>query len=299
MSKILLVEDEPSMLKVLSDDLKLEGYDVLSASDGAAGLQLALNEKPDLIVLDVMLPKMSGFDVCRQIRAKKIITPIIMLTAKGQESDKVLGLELGADDYMTKPFSILELIARIKRMLKREKQHKFGGQYPYHKILTIMLTDIKDFTKISGQLSREEKGEFIKNHKELITPVIEKHHGDILNTVGDQFLVAFESPTNAVLTGIKLCGILKDYNTKITDSRKQLEIRIAITVGEVTIEENAVYGEAINMAARIEEIIESNEVYFTESVYLSMNRAEIKSAEAGEYSFKGIADKVKIYKAVR
>ncbi len=116
--KILVVDDEKPIVDLISFNLKKEGHDVIEANDGETGFNMALAEKPDLILLDVMLPKMDGFTVCRKLR-EKISTPIIMITAKEEEVDKVLGLELGADDYMTKPFGIRELIARVKANLRR------------------------------------------------------------------------------------------------------------------------------------------------------------------------------------
>ncbi len=122
-TRILIVEDEPAMVAGLRDNFEYEGYEVISASDGVEGLERALAEEPDLIVLDVMMPRMSGLDVCKQLKAKKPSLPIIMLTARGQEVDKVVGLELGADDYVTKPFSIRELMARVKAVLRRASPH--------------------------------------------------------------------------------------------------------------------------------------------------------------------------------
>jgi DNA-binding response OmpR family regulator len=119
MTRILVVEDEPSIALGLEDDLTLEGYDVAVARDGNAGAKAALEETFDLILLDVMMPGRSGFDVCRELRHRGITTPIILLTAKSQEAEKVMGLELGADDYVTKPFSPAELRARIKALLRR------------------------------------------------------------------------------------------------------------------------------------------------------------------------------------
>ena len=121
MTRILIVEDEPNMVSGLRDNFEFEGYDVITAPDGVAGLERALNEAPDLVILDVMMPRMSGLDVCKQLKAKRPSVPIIMLTARGQEVDKVVGLELGADDYVTKPFSIRELLARVKAVLRRAK----------------------------------------------------------------------------------------------------------------------------------------------------------------------------------
>ena len=119
MTKILIVEDEPGMVAGLRDNFEFEGYQVLSAMDGVSGLERALTDSPDLVILDVMMPRMSGLDVCKQLKSKRPAIPIIMLTARGQEVDKVVGLELGADDYVTKPFSIRELLARVKAVLRR------------------------------------------------------------------------------------------------------------------------------------------------------------------------------------
>lgn len=117
--RILIVEDEKNIVDILSFNLGREGYETLEAYDGEAGLQLALEQNPDLILLDLMLPRMSGFDVCRAVRAKGQNTPVIMLTAREEETDKVLGLELGADDYITKPFLPQELLLRLAAVLRR------------------------------------------------------------------------------------------------------------------------------------------------------------------------------------
>ena len=119
MPKVLIVEDDDSMIAALRDGFEYGGYTVSLARDGAAGLRQASETAPDLIILDVMLPKMSGLDVCREIRKGGNTVPIIMLTARGQEIDKVLGLKLGADDYVTKPFGFLELMARVEAVLRR------------------------------------------------------------------------------------------------------------------------------------------------------------------------------------
>ncbi len=116
---ILIVEDEQNIVDILSFNLSREGYDTLEAYDGPTGLQLALEQNPDLILLDLMLPGMNGFDVCRKVRESGSSTPILMLTAREEEADKVLGLELGADDYITKPFSMRELLARVKANIRR------------------------------------------------------------------------------------------------------------------------------------------------------------------------------------
>jgi len=125
--KVLLVEDEEGLILTLTDRLKAEGFTVKSAADGESGLQTALAENFDLIILDVMLPRKNGYDVCRDLRQKSINTPILMLTAKGETIDKVLGLKLGADDYLTKPFEVIELLARIEALLRHAPQMPVSG----------------------------------------------------------------------------------------------------------------------------------------------------------------------------
>lgn len=122
METVLVVEDDPSIQRGLELNLQVEGYQVITASDGEEGLRHALDRRPDILLLDVMLPKISGFDICRQVRKQGLTMPIIMLTAKTQEIDKIMGLELGADDYVTKPFSVAEVVARVNACMRRSKR---------------------------------------------------------------------------------------------------------------------------------------------------------------------------------
>lgn len=150
MPKILVIEDEPSMVLGLRDSLEYEGYEVSLASDGREGLDKASREKPDLILLDVMLPVISGIDVCRALRSQGIEIPILMLTARSQEIDKVVGLEIGADDYVTKPFSIKELLARVRAHLRRAAKQ-------VAEIETFEFSDVKlDFKKYCASKQSQE-----------------------------------------------------------------------------------------------------------------------------------------------
>jgi DNA-binding response OmpR family regulator len=132
MPRILIIDDEPEIVRGLEDNLRFEGYETESATDGEAGLALALGRAPDLVLLDVMMPRMSGWEVCRALRARGVDVPVIMLTARAEETDRVQGLELGADDYVTKPFSLRELLARVRAVLRRPgprqkfEEHAFG-----------------------------------------------------------------------------------------------------------------------------------------------------------------------------
>ena len=128
MAKVLIVEDEQAIVEILQFNLQREGYETLTAMDGESGLSLGRSADPDLILLDVMLPGLTGFEICAKLREEGHAVPILMLTAKGEESDKVFGLEAGADDYITKPFSMLELMARVKANIRRRSMDH--GQSP-------------------------------------------------------------------------------------------------------------------------------------------------------------------------
>ena len=119
MNKVLVIEDDAAILRGLADNLVHEGYEVVTATNGEAGYGLQKSQKPDLIILDLMLPRMNGLELCRKLRSEGVQIPILMLTARSEESDRVIGLDLGADDYVTKPFSLRELMARVRALLRR------------------------------------------------------------------------------------------------------------------------------------------------------------------------------------
>lgn len=147
---ILVIEDDVSILRGLKDNLKFEEYEVLTAIDGQEGLKLALEKSPDLILLDIMLPGISGYDVCRKVKEQKFDLPIIMLTARGKEVDKIAGLDLGADDYITKPFSTPELLARIRAILRRtQNEVSIQEKYSFGNV-------IMDFKQYQTFVNKEE-----------------------------------------------------------------------------------------------------------------------------------------------
>ena len=161
MKRILLIEDDLAILRGLKDNLEYESYEVLTANDGEQGYSLVKEKKPDLIILDLMLPKMSGYELCRKVRDDGNTTPILMLTARGEEVDRVLGLDLGADDYVTKPFSVPELLARIRAIFRRIHQSK-SEELPNKIKFSQISIDFKRFeAHKAGQhieLSRKEFG---------------------------------------------------------------------------------------------------------------------------------------------
>ena len=162
MKNILIVEDELNMVNGLKDNLEFEGYEVDTALEGGTGLQKILKNSYDLILLDIMLPEISGFDICKTARREGINTPIILLTAKGEEIDKVLGLELGADDYITKPFSLRELLARIKAILRRSPPGKDENGEQDFVLLGKIKVNFKNYVAFEGtsevKMSHKEFG---------------------------------------------------------------------------------------------------------------------------------------------
>ncbi|MDD5439302.1 MAG: response regulator transcription factor [Candidatus Omnitrophica bacterium] len=222
MKKVLVIEDEKNILKGLMDNLKAEGFDVIGESIGKNGLATALGENVDLILLDLMLPDMSGLDICREIKKKKISVPIIMLTAKSKESDKILGLELGADDYITKPFSVNEVIARIRAVLRRVAVHDKAKK---EKLENYEFDDIKvDFVKYEAwrgkKLLKLSKREFevleyfIKRKGEVVT------RNDLLDVVW-----GYETfPTTRTVDNF-VARIRKQIEKKPADPQYLLSIR--------------------------------------------------------------------------
>jgi DNA-binding response OmpR family regulator len=161
MKQILIIEDDAAILRGLKDNLEYESYQVLTATDGEQGYCLIQEKKPDLIILDLMLPKMNGFELCRKIKKEGVSIPILMLTARSEEMDRVMGLDLGADDYITKPFSMAELLARIRAVMRRIQKAK-AGDLPETLQFGSVFIDFKRFNARKGdktlELSRKEFG---------------------------------------------------------------------------------------------------------------------------------------------
>ncbi len=197
METILIVEDDAAMLRGLIDNFIHAGYEVLSASDGEEALHLALDMKPDLIILDIMLPLINGYEVCRQVREAQLEMPIIMLTAKDEESDIVLGLNIGADDYVTKPFGIRELIARAAAFLRRKQVSKCE-EYPFGEYLLDITS--RKLTKGDSEIKLTPK-EFNLLHLFVARPGRAFTRDEILNSVwGETAFVTTRSVDRCVTT---------------------------------------------------------------------------------------------------
>lgn len=196
MKKILIVEDEFNMVNGLKDNLEFEGFEVDTAMDGTSGLKKILQCRYDLILLDIMLPGISGFDICKSVRKEGVNTPIILLTAKGEEIDKVLGLELGADDYITKPFSLRELLARIKAILRRSPTGKEENSEQEFVFIGNIKVNFRNYSALEGTT------EIKMSHKEFeVLHYLYKNAGKIVNRddlISNVWSIDFDITTRTV-----------------------------------------------------------------------------------------------------
>jgi len=206
--KILIVEDDPAILTGLIDLLEGEGFEVHSAKDGVAALRAYQNEKPSLILLDIMIPEKSGLDVCREIRRKDALTSIVMLTAKGQEVDKVVGLELGADDYVVKPFGVSELLARVRAALRRAAAREMGAKDVRLIEFGDVRVDPKTFTGTKGSHS------FSVTAREIeLLRYFASHEGEVV----ERFILLDE------IWGVRYEGTTRTLDQHIAKLRQKIE----------------------------------------------------------------------------
>ncbi|EMA6342689.1 response regulator transcription factor [Bacillus cytotoxicus] len=214
-NRILVVDDEEFILTLIEFNLQQAGFEVITAMDGEVAFQKATTERPDLIILDLMLPKMDGMEVCKELRLQRVMTPILMLTAKDDEFDKVLGLELGADDYMTKPFSPREVVARVKAILRRTKlQEEQTPEVPDEN--SIMISELKILSEFYEAYFRGEKLELTPKEFELLV-YLARNKGRVLTR--DQLLSAvwnydFAGDTRIVDVHISHLRDKIEHNTK-------------------------------------------------------------------------------------
>jgi DNA-binding response OmpR family regulator len=298
--KILIVEDDPAILFGLEDYLLAQSFDVIKADDGKTGFNLALKEKPDLVLLDINLPSMDGIQVCRMLREQGFQNPIIMLTSRGENIDKVVGLEVGADDYVTKPFDTRELLARIRTNLRRlesgeldEVESDTNKDFQRH-LLAIMFSDMKNYSK---KMNRDEKQalKLLQEHNKIMKDSIEKFKGRIVEIIGDAFLAAFESATDCLNCCIMIQEKFSEYNSE-KPKHEKIKVRIGVHVGDVIEFEGKLKGDALNIAARIQQIAEPGTIYASENFYLTVKgKTDTEFRKLGTFELKNIKGEIDIY----
>lgn len=298
--RILIVEDDPAILLGLEDYLHEQSFDTLKAGDGKLGYDLALKEKPDLILLDINLPSMDGIQVCRKLREQGFKNPIIILTSRGENIDKVVGLEVGADDYVTKPFDTRELLARIRTNLRRSESEESNlpiseatNQLQRH-LLAIMFSDMKNYSK---KMNRDEvlALKLLQDHNKIMKSSIENFNGRIVEIIGDAFLAVFESATDCLNCGIQIQEEFKIYNA-MKSKHEKIKVRIGVHVGDVIEFEGKLKGDALNIAARIQQIAEPGSIYASENFYLTVKGKTVTNFnKLKTFKLKNIKGEIDIY----
>jgi len=298
--KILIVEDDPAILLGLEDYLLEQSFHVIKTDDGKAGYNLALSEKPDLILLDINLPSMDGIQVCRMLREQGYKNPIIILTSRGEKIDKVVGLEVGADDYVTKPFDTRELLARIRTNLRRlesvesDKVESDTGKDLQRHLLAIMFSDMKNYSK---KMNRDEKLglKLLQDHNRIMKESIEKFKGRIVEIIGDAFLAAFESATDCLNCCILIQEKFRAYNSE-KPKHEKIKVRIGVHVGDVIEFEGKLKGDALNIAARIQQIAEPGTIYASENFYWTVKgKTNTQFRKLRTFELKNIKGEIDIY----
>jgi DNA-binding response OmpR family regulator len=299
--KLLVIEDDPAILTGLEDYLSAENYEIVTSQDGLEGLNIALSEHPELVLLDVNLPSLNGFEVCRKLREEKFINPILIITASGEQIDEVVGLEIGADDYIKKPFILREVLARIRANLRQfernisvEEDRSQHGEKFNRNLMCIMFTDIKDYSK---KMHEDEllTIELLQMHNRIMNEVIAKFNGNIIEVVGDAFLVSFNSAVKGVSCGVAIQEKFKKYNS-LRSQNEEIELRMGIHLGDLVEFEDKYKGDAINIAARIQQNAKESEIWMSESVYLAVRgKANFNFNKVGLRNFKNIKEPITIY----
>lgn len=282
---ILIVDDEPINVQVLTNYLSLQNYGIMQALDGFEALQALDQQKPDLVLLDIMMPRMSGYEVCKKIRKRYADheLPIVLLTAKNQVSDLVAGFEAGANDYLTKPFDKNELLTRLKTHLRLAKINTAYGRFVPHEFLrfldresivdvdlgdqvqrdmTVLFSDIRSFTSLSEKMTPQENFNFLNSYLGRVSPIIRTHNGFIDKYIGDALMALFPIKTeDALQAAIAMQREVASYNQQRQKyGHKPINIGIGLhtgslmlgTIGESQRMESTVISDAVNLASRIE-----------------------------------------------
>ncbi|MEK7250974.1 MAG: response regulator [Bacteroidota bacterium] len=298
--KILVIEDEPTVARGLKALLEVENYSVKVASNGADGVAMTSTFFPDLVLLDVNLPQMTGTEVCRQVRARGYANPIVMLTAQREQVDKIIGLEAGADDYITKPFDARELLARVRAHLRQMERIPARAVWRrdhkgYRKLLSIMFTDIKDYSK---KINQNEKLALalLKAHNETVSKAVAQFGGRVIEIIGDAFMVSFESALKAVECGLAILQSFDRYNLK-KSALEQIHVRIGIHIGDVLEIDNKLRGDAVNIAARLQQTATPDHIFISGSVFETVReKVKMKITRIGTRKVKNIRQPITMYR---
>jgi DNA-binding response OmpR family regulator len=302
--KILLVDDDEKLRKLVREYLEGYGYQIVTLPDGLSVSKTIRTEAPDMVILDIMLPKKDGLDVLRDLRMEFTV-PVIMLTAKGDDADRIVGLELGADDYIPKPFNPRELLARVKAVIRRlppagssdSAETAVESESMQRQLKAILSADVKEYSRL---MAEDEMFTIhtLTAYRALVSSHIEKHYGRVVDSPGDNILAEFGSVVNAVECATEIQRDLREQNAGLPDHRR-MEFRIGINLGDVVLEKGRIYGDGVNIAARIEGLAQAGGICISGSVYDQIeNRMSLKYEYMGEKTVKNMVKPVRVYQVL-
>jgi len=291
---IVVVEDEATQRQLLADYLTGQNFRVSAADSGAALHRLVDREAPALVLLDVGLPGEDGFALVRRLREKSSRIGIIMVTSAADTVDRVVGLETGADDYITKPFEPRELLARVRSVLRRGAPEREAAP---RRIAAILAADVAGYSRLVGN---DEEGTLARLRvlrRELIDPEIGAHRGRIVKTTGDGLLIEFASVVDAVRCAVAVQRRMAAAADEPAERRIQL--RVGINVGDVLADGDDILGDSVNIAARLEAIAEPGSICLSAAAYEQVRgKIEIAVDDMGEQDLKNIARPLRTYRVV-
>ena len=300
-NRVLVVDDDAKLRGMIKEYLEGYGYQITALPDGSRVMELIECEGHDTVILDIMMPGRDGLDILREIRSKYEL-PVIMLTAKGDEADRIVGLELGADDYLPKPFNPRELLARIKAVTRRfaiqERLRDAGGidsSRLQRQLKAILSADVKGYSLLMAD-DELRTIKTLTNYRSLMATHIRNHWGRVVDSPGDNILAEFGSVVNAVECAIAIQRELQEKNAALPDSRR-MEYRIGVNLGDVVIEKERIYGDGINIAARLEGLARAGEICISGTVYDQIeNKMELRYEYLGEKDLKNIKKPIRVYR---
>ena len=300
--KVLVVDDDEKLRELVREYLEGYGFQIIALPDGLSILKTIRRESPDIVILDIMLPERDGLDVLKDIRSEYTL-PVIMLTAKGDEADRIVGLELGADDYLPKPFNPRELLARVKAVIRRvPRQHQHGAAESIampprmqRQLKAIFSADVKGYSLLMAE-DEMRTIHTLNTYRDLITSYIQNHLGRVVDSPGDNILAEFGSVIHAVQCAVEIQKDLGVKNAQLPEHRK-MHFRIGINLGDVVVERDKIYGDGVNIAARIEGMAEAGGVCVSGTVYDQIeDKLGLTYAYLGKKTAKNIKKSVRVYR---